>query len=176
MNTGQMLLTTGAMILLGLTVLTVNRNNLQSGTILRQTELGVYAISLATSYIEKASGYAFDEQTITGPIVTESELSTTLGRDASSELANRDDTWDDFDDFNGMNKLDTIKGVDLFRIQSVVYYVTDVAPSTPTATKTRFKRIDLKVNGSVSRSAFENPAGTSGIDTVKLSYIFSYFR
>jgi hypothetical protein len=176
MNTGQMLLTTGAMILLGLTVLTVNRNNLQSGTILRQTELGVYAISLATSYIEKASGLSFDEQTVTGPIVLDSELSGTLGRDGSTELANRDDTWNDFDDFNGMNKLDTVEKVDLFRIQATVYYVTDLAPNTPTTTKTRFKRIDLKVNGSVSRNVFESQGSTSGVDTIKLAYIFSYFR
>ena len=52
MNTGQMLLTVGALVLLGTTVLTVNRSFNQQGFVLEQTEIGVYAVSLATSIVE----------------------------------------------------------------------------------------------------------------------------
>jgi hypothetical protein len=69
MNTGQMMLTAGALILLGVTVLSVNRNNLQNGTILRQTELGIYAVSLATSYVQHATSLAFDELTVVRPVL-----------------------------------------------------------------------------------------------------------
>ena len=64
MTTGEMILTTGALVLLGTTVLTVNQNNINQGTILRQTEVGIYAISLASSYVEKASSFNFDEYTV----------------------------------------------------------------------------------------------------------------
>jgi hypothetical protein len=175
MNTGQMLLTALASILLGTTILTVNRNNLQSGTILRQTELGVYAVSLATSYVERASGLNFDENTLTGPVVGPTELSSTLGIDAG-EVANHDETFDDFDDFNGLAKKDTVKSVDIFKIEAKVYYVNITADlSTPSGTRGYFKRMDLKVAGSAGRGAFESGQYAGGVDTIKLSYIFSYF-
>ena len=62
-----MLLTICALVLLGTTVLTVNSNTLNQGTIMRQTQTGIYAVSLATSYIQKAMSLDFDEGTVTRP-------------------------------------------------------------------------------------------------------------
>jgi len=158
-----MMLTVAALVLLGVTVLTVNRNNLQQGTILHQTEVGVYAISLATSYLERSIGYDFDQATAGDAMVFgETELSTTLGRE-TGEIANQIETWNDFDDFNGMNKKDTVAGVDIFTTQAIVYYVQPTTPNVSTTTRTFFKRIDVKT--------FSNTGG----DTIKLSHVYSYF-
>ena len=144
-------------------------------SILRQTELGVYAISLATSYVERASGMNFDENTITGPVVGLTELSSPLGLDAG-EVANHDETFDDFDDFNGFNKKDTVKSVDVFNIKASVYYVAITGSlSVPAGTNQWFKRMDLKVAGTAGRGGFETAVYNAGVDTIKLSYIFSYF-
>ena len=192
-----MMLTIGALILLGTTVFTVNRNSLNQGTILRQTELGVYAVTLATSYIQKAMSLDFDEGTTTRPasLPTNTVPSTiltpsaNLGREPSAgmtnrkgptEWANKDTSFDDFDDYNGFNLDTAIVNVDRFHITATVYYITDVTsapPLTSTAVPTWLKRIDLCVNSSMSRKAFEESRAVTdkGTDTIKMSYIKSYY-
>jgi hypothetical protein len=194
MNTGQMMLATGAMVLLGTTVFTVNRNNLQHGTILRQTELGIYAVSLGTSIIQRASGMSFDELTIgnssvpTIPSPVTGVLSTALGRETGTaniigptEWANNDTSFDDFDDYNNFSRDTTITGVDNFHIIAFVYYVTQPTPAQPTPTysltPTWIKQMDIAVNNTISRKVFENASSTNkeGTDTIKMSYIFSFY-
>ena len=190
MNTGQMMLATGAMVLLGTTVFTVNRNNLQQGTILRQTELGIYAVSLATSIIQRASGMSFDEKTIgnntvpTTILPVAGVLSTTLGIESGAanivpptEWANNDTSFDDFDDYNNFSKDTTITGVDNFHISAIVYYVNQSQPYSISATPTWLKQMDIAVNNTISRKVFEDPSSTNkgGTDTIKLSYIFSFY-
>ncbi len=63
MNTGQMMLTIGALILLSLVVLRVNNGFLNTNSVLIDSKLGVLATSVATSIIEEATGKAFDEKT-----------------------------------------------------------------------------------------------------------------
>jgi len=179
-----MMLTACALMLLGATIFTVNKNNVQQGTILRQTEVGIYAVSLATSYVEKASNLNFDEYTVTNMISNGSTTNLTapgsLGIETSNigpygaEKANVDSTFDDFDDYNKFTKLDTVKGADVFKDTIVVSYC-DTAGVIQPSTKTFYKRMDVKTWGTVTRSAFEGTTNsTSGTDTVKLSYIFSY--
>ncbi len=161
MNTGQTLLTTLAVVLLGTTVLTLNKTFLQHGTILRQTEIGLYAVSLATSVIEEASGQAFDENTIDDVITSPSSLTS-----ASHLKAESGETYpvlDDFDDYNGLQLGYKAAGTDSFSIRPIVYYVNSSAPNTPVSSPTFFKRMDVSV------------WGTATGDTVKMSYIFSYF-
>jgi hypothetical protein len=189
MNTGQMLMATGAMVLLGTTVLTVNRNSLNQGTILRQTEVGIYAVSLATSYIQKAMSLNFDERTVVRPNMSVNPapatyLGTAMGVDiphyadhsaAAAEVANKDSTFDDFDDYNNYSKDTTITSVDRFHVNAWVYYVTLTPPYTKTAAPTWLKRIDVCVNNSISRQVFEKTATNKGTDTIKISYIKSYY-
>ena len=159
-----MLLTTAAMVLLGLTVLTINRTFNQQGVVLEQTEVGVYAISLGTSIVEEASGMAFDQATVDNSVTTASSLSNTLGPE-TGETTTPPSTanFNDFDDFNGLIMGTKIAGVDSFTVKCKVYYIDPSAPEVKTSTRTFFKRLDVKVNGTVST------------DTVKMSYIFSYF-
>jgi hypothetical protein len=187
MTTGQMIMTTGALVLLGTTVLTVNRNNINQGTILRQTEIGIYAVSLATSYVEKASAFNYDEATvgnfITNGVTTTLTSPSLLGPDTShvgpygKEKANIDSTFDDFDDYNGFAHCDTVKEADVFTTNIAVHYCDTTGTIYPNtgSTKTFYKRMDVMTWGSVSRSAFEGTeVNGTGVDTIKLSYIFSY--
>jgi hypothetical protein len=185
MNTGQMMLTAFALVLLSVTILTVNRTNLQQGTILRQTDVGVYAISLATGYVQKASSLDFDEYTISNAITngttTNLTAPTALGVDSltagpyGNERANVDSTFDDFDDFNNFFKTDTVKGADLFTTRAKVYYVDTTGGAIASGVKTFFKRMDLKTYGTVSRNAFEG-GSANGVDTIKMVYIYSYIN
>jgi hypothetical protein len=191
---GQMMLTVGALVLLGATILSVNSNTLQNGVILRQTEIGVYAIALATSYIQTAAELNFDEKTVLTPIpalasdgsklvpidtIKLRKLLTpydSLGRNGAGEIANVDSTFDDFDDFNGFAKTDTAKGEDVFTTLATVYYVDTLGVTAPASeTPTFFKRMDIRTFGTVGRGVYEGGA-SQGLDTIKLSYIFSYYR
>ncbi len=172
MNTGQMLLVTGALALLGTTVLTVNRSHIHYGAILRQTEIGIAAVSVASSRIELAAAKLFDEILTTSGATTVNDLSSVLGVDAG-EIAHVDSTFDDFDDFNGSIARDSVVGVDVFRTFANVYYVTTANPNIRSTARTFFKKIDVFTTGSMR---FDPNVGFAGGDTIKLSYICSYFR
>ncbi len=61
MNTGQMMITLGAVLLLSTIVLRVNGSQLSNQDSMQNNKFGILAISLATSVIEEASEKAFDE-------------------------------------------------------------------------------------------------------------------
>lgn len=162
-----MLLTTGAIVLLGLTVLTVNRMYGTQGDILRQSEIGIYAISTATSMLEEASGLSFDEATVDNSITNTANLTTaaSLGPESGERTSPESTTlFDDFDDFHNLRMGVGISGVDSFTVRGTISYVPDTAPDVPTTTRTWFKRLDVAVSSWGMR------------DTIKLSYVFSYFN
>ena len=162
-----MLLTTGALILLGITVITVNRSFTQQGTVLQNTEIGVYAISLATSLIEEASGQNFDQNTVDNSVTTTSALTNANALGAESgETTTPASTlnFNDFDDYNNLTLGIKVAGVDSFTIKSSVYYIDPSAPGVKITTRTFHKKMDVAVYG------------TAGSDTVRMSYIFSYFN
>jgi hypothetical protein len=170
-NTGQVLLTTGAIVLIGTTVLTVNRMYSNHGIILQKTKIGIYAVSLATSLIEEASGKAYDEVTVDDAVSSTSSLSSTLGPE-SGETTTPPSTarFDDFDDYNGLNMGINIAGVDSFMIRATVFYVTDSAPDVQSSSKQWQKKLTVAVTSvSMSDTTYGRP------DTVKMSYVFSYF-
>lgn len=172
-----MLLTVGAVILLGTTVITVNNSSLHHGTILQVTQVGVYGISLATSVIEEASGKSFDQNTDNAEVSLPSSMSATLGPE-SGETTTPPSTgyFNDFDDYNGLTKKDTVAGVDIFTTKIKVYYVSDVAPEVKSGTQTFFKRMDVMVIPSGTADTSRLKMGLATGDTIKLSYIYSYFN
>jgi hypothetical protein len=165
MNTGQTLLTIGAMVLLGTIVIGVNRNLFSNGVILTQTEVGIYAISLASSIIEEASGQNYDEVTVNDAVTATTSLSLTLGPEAG-ETTNPVTTtnFDDFDDYNNLDMPTTVSGIDNFRIKAQEVYINAANPEGSTTTPTWYKKINVSVIPTVSQ------------DTIKMSYIFSYFN
>lgn len=165
MNTGQTILTIGAMTILGYTIMTTNRSTLTHGVILQQTEIGIYMNSLAVSLIEEATGKAFDENTIDSSALTTSHLTPRplLGRDGSGPDTEVYPHFDDFDDYHNFVKIDTIPGVDVLTTRAQVYYVTATNPDVVSTNRTYHKRMDVSV------------VGTATNDTLRMSYIYSYW-
>lgn len=165
MGTGQMLLTVGAIMLLGTVILTTNRSLNNNSTVLLNTNVGLEEISLATSIMEEATGKAFDENTDTNTVSSTSQLTppASLGQENG-------DTTDinDFDDFNGLPgsngriEVDTLS-TGIYYVRTRVYYVSSSNPNVISSVPTWHKRLDIWVwNKDVP-------------DTVKMHTIFSYW-
>jgi len=159
MNTGQMLLTAGAVVLMGMTVLAVNNTFSNHGFTLQQTEIGIYKVSLGMSVLEEAMGKAFDQQSVDNPLDNPSTLSPNLGPESGEVYP----LFNDFDDFNKFYEKIGIYGVDSISIRSKVDYVNPAAPDTPVGSPTWHKRITVYVWGSVQA------------DTLTFKTLFSYW-
>jgi len=119
MNTGQMLLSLGALIFLSTIVLRFNRAVLTSDEVMYNSKFNVLAASLCTSLIEEARGKAFDQETDSAAITKVDQLSTNLGPDFGETY----ETFNDFDDFNGFVKVDSTMPSAVFYVTSKVTYV-----------------------------------------------------
>ena len=159
MNTGQMLLSLGALILLSTIVLRFNRAVLTSDEVMYNSKFNVLASSLCTSIIEEARGKAFDENTDSNSVSTVGELSTTLG----PEYGETYETFNDFDDFNGFVKVDSTMPSAVFYVTSKVTYIEATNPIKVTANRTWNKMITVTVLSPSMR------------DPVKMSSTYSYW-
>jgi len=121
MGTGQTLLTIAAMMMISRMVLSVNSQNAQSGGSIEMAAYRITATSLGTSVIEEASGLHFDELSDSTGISTPSSFTAAnkLGPDNGEVYPN----FDDFDDFNGLVKTDSIIGSAVFVTNVTVQYV-----------------------------------------------------
>ena len=179
MNTGQTLLTIGALMILGLTVLSTNRTSLQHGAIIAVTEVGIYATSLAQAKIEEAEGKAFDQYSASdtmgsGNVITDvSQLSTTLGKETGETYPDFND-FDDYNYYSGSNPYKLyVPGVDTFRVQTTVFYVDTANPNAAIGTRSWHKKMIVKVWPTVS--PWGESKENSRPDTVMMSYIYSYW-
>ena len=178
MNTGQTMMTVGAMVLLGYSILSTNQSNLTHGVILQQTEIGIYMISLAISRIEEASGKAFDVETeeniATSPSALTAANSSTWGRDyLGTDSAEVYPYFDDFDDYHNFSDTTYVPGVDNLVVKSTVRYVRPANPDSVlgTGTRTFHKRMDVIVYS----MSFMDTTYYAQRDTLKMSYVFSYW-
>ena len=158
MNTGQMLITIAALLLLSLVILRVNNNFLNTSTVLMENKFGVLAVSLATSVLEEAKGKAFDHNTDSAAVSDLNALST-LGPE-SGEV---DPLYNDFDDFDGLTRIDSTLPSAPFTIQCEVTYVNSNNPDGSTTSKTWHKKMTVTVTSPFMQ------------DTIRLSSIYSYF-
>ncbi len=148
MGTGQTLLTIMAMLMLSRLILSVNTNTAQNGASIEMAAYRITASSLGFSIIEEASGLAFDQASVASNITATSQLSTTLGPETGEVYPN----FNDFDDFNGLVKIDTVANSAVFKTTVVVQYVTVSGSSiVVSSTPTYSKQITVKVS-SVSMS------------------------
>lgn len=188
MGTGQMILTVGAMTLLGLLILTANSSILENDRVVSNSEFGVAAVSIATSIIEEAQGKAFDDAVVdsglTNPLLF---TAPALMHQQSSEYYRPiDSTYTDFDDLNDFNgfwieyvadsskpQIATYRGeskgfrADYF-VRSAVSYVTagggSANPDGTSLIQTLHKKLTVTVT---------SPSST---DTLTLSTIISYWN
>jgi MSHA pilin protein MshD len=167
MNTGQSLLSIGALLILSLTVLRVNNKILITDEVLIDSKIGILANSIGVSIIEKASRKYFDAKTVTGPPASVSDLTTSLGP-KWDEIP--PDSCNDFDDFNGYTQQDTFFGSVVFYSKSEVVYVNPTNPDFKVTGPTWHKKLTVKT---YFRQIGE-PEGTPS-DTFKLSTLYSYW-
>lgn len=162
MNTGQTILTLGALALLSLIVLNMHANLGINNEIVIQSKLGVTAVSLASSLIEEASGKAFDKATDNDIVTSTSALTPVaqLGLETGEFFP---DSVNDFDDYNNYNQTVSFERGGTFNIRCKVCYINPSNPEVAQSSPTWHKKLTITV--------------TSGDmpDTIRTSYIFSYF-
>lgn len=161
MNTGQSLLSIGALLILSLTVLRVNNSILTTEVTLQDSKLGVLAVSLATSLIEEANKKAFDAVTADDAVTNLSELTSPYSLGPGS--GETPDTYNDFDDYNGYTKLDSISSID-YRLTCLVNYVNPDNIDGIIMQKTWHKKITVLVSSSLMN------------DTLSFSSVYSYWH
>ena len=162
MNTGQMLITIGALMLLSVVILRVNTNFLGTSVLMMETKQGILAVSLGTSILEDATGKAFDQNTDTAAVTSVSQLST-LGPEFGEDHVTK---FNDFDDYDGYVVVDSTLPSAHFVAICSVDYVADGNPESVSASKTWNKRLTVRVTTDETGSLQ---------DTVILSTVYSYF-
>ncbi len=163
MNTGQMLLSIGAIFLLSFLILRVNTTQLRTEEDMGNTKFGIMAISVATSVIEAASNKAYDENSYNNFVSSLTQLTdpTKLGPDKAEVYPN----FNDFDDYNGLDQDISIPGdINSLHVNCTVVYVTPIQPDIKSSIKTFNKKIEVAVSSKYMQ------------DTIKLSSIFSYWK
>jgi len=159
MNTGQMLLSLGALILLSTMILRFNRAVLTSDEVMYNSKFNVLASSLCTSLIEEARGKAFDQETDSAAVTKTDQLSTTMGPDFGEKY----ESFNDFDDFDGFVKVDSTMPSAVFYVTSKVSYIQSKNPIEKTKNRTWHKMITVTVMSSSMK------------DPVEMSSTFSYW-
>lgn len=141
MGTGQMLLTIGAIMLLGSIILTTNRSLNNNSQVLLNTNIGLEEVSYATSIIEEATGKAFDAQTDTNDVNSTTQLTTAnrLGPEYAGDL-------NDFDDYNGKTfGPDSSLTTGVYFARTTVHYVAPPNFDDTLSAPSWFKKIDVTV-------------------------------
>jgi hypothetical protein len=156
--------------------------NFDEGTVTRPTSL-LNSTDPSTATFTSTSDFAANTKFLT--------LAASLGPDTVTdhnmfgpkEYANKDSSFDDFDDYNGFGIDTAIANVDRFHVSAIVYYVTKPTALVPTPAKTTtptwLKRMDLKVNSTIDPTVAQDTILVNGVqqhqDTIRFSYIKSFY-
>ena len=150
MNTGQMMLTLGAIMVFGILILRMNTHTANISEEVDDTRFGIMALALARSRIDNAMGLKFDAQTVysnvsadvNGKPVSGSLTSASGLGPASGETV---DKFNDFDDYNGYSvDVDTIPSA-IFTVASRVTYVDPANNYQPSTSLQWHKMITVTV-------------------------------
>lgn len=180
MNTGQTMLTVGALVILSLLTMSFYGSMGRANRNISQSEAGITANTLATSFIELAQNTAFDSYTDTmqaDDFIANADLLThwdKLGRE-DSLVEDSMRKFNDFDDFNGWTEYRTPGGMlGKFRADFRVYYVDTLDVDKEVKYCTFVKRMDIKV------WRVEPPLDTmetkSVYDTARASCFMGYYK
>lgn len=156
----QTILVTGALVLFGMLLLTIHQSLNRSGDTTFEAAATMAANSLAQQRIDEISSRAFDENTISAAPADPSGFSASLTKESGEVYPG----YDDVDDYNGFSRIDTVEGMILKDSVWVSYVNVDASNpnasqlDTPTLTKTRTKKITVRVSIHDARSTFfKNP-------------------
>lgn len=176
MSTHNTFLTLGAFILFSTLLTAFYRTLANSGDTVGEAQAGISALTYATTYMELASGLAFDEVTVDsfllGSNVNALKSPTTLGPEnpppGGEPVENGFSHFDDLDDLNNFVIVDsTLQGISgVFKTKFTVCYVNPLDVSQISSTRTFVKRLDMAVTRI-------SPATK---DTLKYSIVTGYFH
>jgi len=169
MNTGQTLITIGAIALLSIVILRINTGFLSTNSVLQETKTSVFAISYATSTIEKANSLAFDSATDTTSLTNVNQLTDVFS--LGPEAGETEDTFDDFDDYNNFVSKENFDMNGYYETRCYVSYIEPTNPDVSVNYRTWHKKIVVEVTS----SALISDWNTMEQDTIRLTSIFSYW-
>lgn len=144
-DTSDLLLVLGAIVIFSIAVLNVNRGITRNQLLMTQAELEYTGIALGQDLIDEARIKAFDEATTTA---TPSNIPGAFSQANKFGGANDGEAYpayDDFDDYDGYQRQDTTEH-GIYRVTASVVYVTENAPNTAAGGKTAFKRLNVVVS------------------------------
>ena len=161
MNTGQSLLSIGALLMFSLVSLNFNSTVLQNTTVEVENKVYLTAFSLADDLIEEIKQKAFDAATIDFPTTNPESLTGpyNLGHGYWEEYPN----YNDIDDFNGFVKEVSAPHAENYEVSCIVRYVDGDNPDNVVWNQTFYKKVIVNVSSPFLR----NPVQLSQIFTHK---------
>jgi len=160
MNTGQMILTMGAMIFLSAIVLRVNTVTLINTDTQYNSKFDILATSIGNTMIEEISKKAFDENSLSSTLTKTNELTNKNQLGPDSETYSQ---FDDIDDYDGYSYSDSTLPSAIFDVVCSVDYVKDTEPDKIDNQRQWTKKITVMV----SSKSME--------DVVTVSTLYSYW-
>ncbi len=172
MNTGQMMLTLGAITLFGLQLLNLNSSELSTSDDVNQSKFNIMAVALAKSTIDNAFALKFDANTIYAdaypdangdPTSSSFTAASGLGCASNEMTGGKPDAakFNDFDDYNGYSAVvDTLPSA-VFNISSTVTYVDAENGFVPTNSL----KWDKQITVTVSSPSLSRPVVLSAVNS-----------
>lgn len=169
MNTGQMLLVLGALVLLSMVSISVNSMIINKTSTMLEAEADLNAVSLAQSMLDEIMKKSYDLATVSGAKVFDSteftaasglgpsgaeialvSLPDSLKRTGSNppsidSLFRSDKYFNDVDDYNGYKRTAYSTTMGNFSIIDTVIYVTEANPNIKSNTQTFYKKVIVTV-------------------------------
>ncbi len=175
MNTGQTVITLGALMLLSYSVLTFNRSLSTLNTSISQNRYRMEALAILDTYAEQAKQQFFDESTLdtsSNKALSDLSMPAQLGTDANDA-----GLIDDFDDYNNQTFTDTGQSGVLYNIGFQVDYVILQGDSLiQTNTRQYHKRMQISIWDAFSDPIlFRFQNGQIVRDTMRVRFVKSYW-
>jgi hypothetical protein len=169
MNTGQMLLVLGALVLLSMVSISINSMIINKTSTMLEAEADLNAVSLAQSMLDEIMKKSYDAATAGGAKVFDSTaftIATGLGPNASESglvslpdslartgstppsidsMFRSDKYYNDVDDYNGYKRIAYSTTMGNFNIIDTVLYVTEADPNVKSSTQTFYKKVVVTV-------------------------------
>lgn len=146
MNTGQSLMSIGALLLLSLASLNFNSVILENNTVEIENKVYLTAFSLADDLIEEIKQKAFDERTIDFQAINVNQLTYPLNKETGEAWP----YFDDIDDYNGYSKPVSLPHVEEYKDSCIVNYCN--ANGDDIYTQSFYKKVTIIVTSKYMRS------------------------
>lgn len=161
MSSNQSMLVIGSIFLLGMLIVNFYNSNTEQLVTSVENETILAATGIAQSLLDDIQNRAFDEYTVDKYTDTPDSLTSAYmlgpeGGETSSIL------FDDIDDFDGFNSVDSSTRLGAYNISVDVFYVANFLPDSTTSSPTFLKRINVNVINAYME------------DTLTLSHLIGY--